>query len=267
MFRNLHSAAFCIALATVMMPPAVSMPNEQIMQLRRNAEEAVVHQNYEAAQTYFKEALRVAAQQNDGGIQKAVALDDLATFYLFRDQSQQSASLLEEALAIRRKALWPEHPDIALNLLNLATAEYQSGNLVEAAHHYQEVFTNYRRVVARNAESVFVNCIDTGMRLAKNGNHALAEQLYRTCLDAAAVSETRQRPVLLIRLGNVLAAQGKRDEALKAYQTAIAYIERNQPWNDKRRQKTMARLRRRVAEFQNRNIHGALPGLDSDSDD
>lgn len=216
--------------------------NDQISQARHDAESFVMQGDFAQAELNFEKAIELASDENDGGLRKAAAMDDLALFCTWRGQHERSADLFTQALKIRQKMLWNRHPDLVINLLNLAKAELDSDQLDAAAEHYKTVFENDRHILARGAEQVFVDCTTVGVALSRNKQYSTAEQHFRRCLDVALASETRQKPVLMIRLGKVLERQGKNAEALQWYKKALNWLELSQSWNETRR----ARLRDRI---------------------
>lgn len=230
-------------LVFILIAASAGTPTE----LRHRAESAVLSQNYDSADALFKLELSAASEINDGGIQRANALDDYALFCMFRDQNQAAQDMLSEALAIRRKLLWNGHPDLVLNLLNLAEAQFKSENFEPAADNFIEVFSTQPAAVAKNADRIFVDATKTAGALTKKANYDKAEQLYRATLSAASGAETRMRPTMMTRLGNVLALQGKNHEAAQVYQDTLKYIETNQPWNDHRRRAALSRIKSRLA--------------------
>jgi tetratricopeptide (TPR) repeat protein len=60
------------------------------------------------------------------------SLNNLAVLYRAQGQYAQAEPLLKRSLAIREKALGPDHPDVAISLNNLAALYRKSGREKEA---------------------------------------------------------------------------------------------------------------------------------------
>jgi tetratricopeptide (TPR) repeat protein len=66
----------------------------------------------------------------------ATALHDLAAIYHVQGQYARAEPLYLRALAIREKALGPNHPFVVATLADLAEMESARGNYGRAAEHY-----------------------------------------------------------------------------------------------------------------------------------
>ena len=62
----------------------------------------------------------------------AASLNNLAALYVTQGQYAQAEPLYKRSLAIREKALGPDHPDVATSLENMA-ALYRKTNRAEEA--------------------------------------------------------------------------------------------------------------------------------------
>ena len=67
----------------------------------------------------------------------ATSLNNLAGLYQAQGKYAEAEPLYQRALAIREKALGPEHPDVANSLNNLAVLYRAQGKYAEAEPLYQ----------------------------------------------------------------------------------------------------------------------------------
>ncbi len=78
----------------------------------------------------------------------AQSLNNLAELYRTQGQYAQAEPLHKRALAIREKALGPEHPQVAQSLENYAAVMRQTGRRAKAAN----METRAKAIRARHAE-------------------------------------------------------------------------------------------------------------------
>lgn len=89
------------------------------------------------AEVVAKKALDLAEKNIERGPDVATSLDNLATVYLLQDQYGQAEPLLKRALAIKTKALGPDHPDVAWSLNALAVIYYFQGQYAQAEEPFK----------------------------------------------------------------------------------------------------------------------------------
>jgi CHAT domain-containing protein/Tfp pilus assembly protein PilF len=89
----------------------------------------IARQQFEQADELLQRSLRIQEDYGEQGANLAITLQNLGiTARQRRDFAKAEAHYLR-ALALRRQSLGPEHPDIALNLNNLATLYRSTGDL------------------------------------------------------------------------------------------------------------------------------------------
>jgi serine/threonine-protein kinase len=66
----------------------------------------------------------------------AIALNNLGVVYESLKKYEEARQMHERALALRQKALGPEHPEVANSLSNLASVLRHQGKLAEAKEKY-----------------------------------------------------------------------------------------------------------------------------------
>lgn len=80
----------------------------------------------------LEQALAIARQVDGNGLGAARLMQNLAAVYSVDRQTERAIPLLQQALAIREQRLGPEHPDLAVVLLNLGMAIRPNGDLAAA---------------------------------------------------------------------------------------------------------------------------------------
>ena len=84
----------------------------------------------------------------------AASLNNLARLYHSQGRYVEANPLYERALAIREKALGPEHPDLATNLYNLAELYDNQGQCAKAEPLYQQALAIREKVLGMALGSV-----------------------------------------------------------------------------------------------------------------
>ncbi len=88
--------------------------------------------NYAEAVKQFEAALKEAKGFGEDDVRLATSLNNLAELYRVQGQYAKAEPLYKRSLAIREKALGPEHPDVAQSLNNLAELYRTQGKYAEA---------------------------------------------------------------------------------------------------------------------------------------
>jgi tetratricopeptide (TPR) repeat protein len=99
---------------------------------------------------------------------------------LSKDDASTAESLLREALALRRRVLGEEHPDVA-SLHNLGMARMSAGDYEEAGRLNREALRIERKTKGSGA-SATIGVLAVIEHYA--GRYDAAEALYREALDA-----------------------------------------------------------------------------------
>jgi tetratricopeptide (TPR) repeat protein len=174
-------------------------------------------------------------------------MQNLAISYDEAGRREEALKLREDALALRRKLLAPEHPDTLTAMSDLAISYNEAGRLNEALKLWEQVMPLRRKVLGPEHPDTLTTMDQLARTLAtsdsaeiRNGANAvhLSEEAvagtHRTnagFLDtlAAAYAETRQfdKAVAVEQeaLGLAKSEQDKKDYAarLKLYQTNSPY--------------------------------------------
>ncbi len=81
----------------------------------------------------------------------AASLNNLAALYQKQGHYAEAEPLYQRSLAIREKALGPEHPDVAKNLDNLALLYQAQGRYAEALGSIRKAAAILERNIVRRA--------------------------------------------------------------------------------------------------------------------
>jgi tetratricopeptide (TPR) repeat protein len=114
---------------------------------------------------------------------EAVRLLNQAGFYLCeRGRYTDAKPLYERALAIREKALDPEHPDVATSLNNLAGLYYNQGQYAKAEPLYQRALAIREKALGPEHPDVATSLNDLAGLYEARVQYAKAEPLYQRAL-------------------------------------------------------------------------------------
>ena len=94
------------------------------------AQQAYQQADYAEAEKQSEAALKEAEAFDD--VRLATSLNNLALLYKAQGRYAEAEPLYQRALAIREKALGPEHPDVATSLENYADLLRKTGRVSEA---------------------------------------------------------------------------------------------------------------------------------------
>jgi len=97
-----------------------------------DAVKAYEQADYAEAEKLFLAALKEAEKFGDQVLRLATSLNNLATLYYSQGKYAQAEPLFRRALAIREKALGPEHPQVATVLENYAALLHKLNRESEA---------------------------------------------------------------------------------------------------------------------------------------
>ena len=132
------------------------------------------------------------------------------------------------ALAIREKALSPEHPDVAASLNNLAMLLHSQGRYVEADPLYQRALVVLEKSLGRDHPSVATALNNIALFHSAQGNYADAEPLAKRSLAIREKALGPGHPGVAISLNNLAELyrmQRKYAEAEPLYRRAVSVSE------------------------------------------
>jgi tetratricopeptide (TPR) repeat protein len=117
------------------------------------------------------------------GFPEAARLLNHAGFYLYeRGRYTDAKPLYDRALAIREKALGPEHPDVATSLNNLAALYDNQGQYGKAEPLYQRALAIREKALGPEHPDVANSLNNLAMLYGNQGQYGKAEPLYQRAL-------------------------------------------------------------------------------------
>ncbi len=114
-----------------------------------NGAKAYEQGRYSEAEKWLQDALKEAERFRPNDSRLATTLDDLAEVYRAQGKFAEAAPLYERSMAIREKAVGPEHSDLVGTLNGLADLYRAQGKFAEAEPLYRRSLAVWERVLGR----------------------------------------------------------------------------------------------------------------------
>jgi tetratricopeptide (TPR) repeat protein len=169
---------------------------------------------------------------------EAVRLLNEAGFYLYeRGRYTDAKPLYERALAIREKALGPEHPDVATSLDKLAVLYHVQGQSKKAEPSFERALAIREKALGPDHTAVASSLHNLARSHRVQGRYAEAEPLYRRALAIREKALGPEHPDVALSLNNLAALyknQGQYAKAEPLYNRALAMLEKALDPNDRR---------------------------------
>ncbi|HLL27491.1 MAG TPA: CHAT domain-containing tetratricopeptide repeat protein [Xanthobacteraceae bacterium] len=162
------------------------------------------------------------------GADEASKLDDQADALYEKGRYAEAEPLYKRSLAIREKALGPDHPDVAASLNNLALLYDQQGRHVDAEPLYKRALAIWEKTLGPDHPDVATSLNNLALLYDAQGRYADAEPLYRRSL---AIREKILAPddpditYLLNNLALLYKKQGRYADAEPLYKKTLAIFE------------------------------------------
>ncbi|MBI3185559.1 MAG: tetratricopeptide repeat protein [Myxococcales bacterium] len=149
---------------------------------------------------------------------------DLGNLALAEARYEDAQRSFEKALALREKALGPEHPEVARTHNNLGVALARLSKLSEAARHYERSLEIHRKMLGPSHPDLANSMNNLGVIHAKLGNLQAALERYREALRIREMMLGPDHPDVagsLQAIGNLYPRMGKHTEALELHRRAL----------------------------------------------
>jgi tetratricopeptide (TPR) repeat protein len=179
--------------------------------------------------SHLESAANLAAEQ---GVESArlAELDNFIGFYLdFRGDYAEARPYLERALAIREKALGPDHPDTAQSLNNLGYLLQATGDLAEVRPYYERALAIFEKALGPDHPDTATTLLNLGHLLQAMGVPTEARPYFERALATCEKVLGPDHPDTAIRLTNLgalLQAMGNLSEARPYFERALAICEK-----------------------------------------
>ena len=178
------------------------------------------------ARTLVRRGLQRVERLRDRPVVQAEMLDALGQAARGIGEWERADSLLERALALRRRHLEPPHPDLVASLLHVADTDWSAGRYWEARPLYEEALGMSRQLTSRQHRADILEGLAETM--SKQGAPDSAEVLMRRAIDLRRRSETAGEPSRVVdqmELARIIQDQGAHDEAESLYRAALRRME------------------------------------------
>jgi CHAT domain-containing protein/tetratricopeptide (TPR) repeat protein len=166
---------------------------------------------------------RKAGEDNPARL--AEALSRLAELHELRREWERALERRREVLAIRRKSLPNDHPDIAESQHNVGLAQWYLGENSEAKSSYQEALAIRRKVLPKDHPDSAQTLHNLGLVLDALGELKLAKESYQEALAIRRKALPKNAPDTAWSLNNLGDIQYKLREyaaAKASYEEALA---------------------------------------------
>jgi len=142
---------------------------------------------------------------------------------------EDAGDFFEQALALRKKALGPDHPDVAFTLNNLGVVAEAQGRYEEARNSLERALEIFETTLGPDHPNVAFTLNNLGRVAISQGEYEEAQEVYERAL---AIREKALGPDhnavanLLDKLGDVAILQAEYEEAQAVYERALAIREK-----------------------------------------
>ncbi|MCH9020758.1 MAG: CHAT domain-containing protein, partial [Proteobacteria bacterium] len=152
----------------------------------------------------------------------AGSLNNLAELYRAQGRYEAAEPLYKRALAVREKALGPDHPDVATSLNNLAGLYRLQGRYEAAEPLYMRSLAIKEKALGPDHAGVAASLNNLALLYENQGRYEAAEPLYKRALAIRQKALGPDHPSVattLNNLGLLYKSQGR-------YEAALGYIRR-----------------------------------------
>ena len=156
-------------------------------------------------------------------------LGKLGRYLYDRGLFEETEPLLQRSLAIKEKALGPDHPSVATTLNNLAGLYESQGRYEEAEPLYQRALAIWEKALGPDHPSVASTLNNLAALYRSQGRYEEAEPLYQRSLAIKEKALGPDHPSVASTLNNLAAlyrSQGRNEEAEPLYQRALTISEK-----------------------------------------
>jgi len=170
-----------------------------------------------------------SAQDQSAALDEAQALSQKAQEYYQKGDSLQALTILERAVAIREKALGPQHPATAGSLNNLALLYQSMGDYAKALPLYERSLAILEKSLGPQHPDTAVALIGLASLYQDIGDYAKALPLNERSLAIMEESlgpQHQNTAAALVRLGNLYKKMGDYAKALPLYERSLAITEK-----------------------------------------
>jgi tetratricopeptide (TPR) repeat protein/predicted Ser/Thr protein kinase len=172
----------------------------------------------------LRELARGLVEQEGDAAAEALLHNNLGNIFWAQGKHGDAQREYQQALALREKALGPEHPDVAGPRNNLGTVLREQGRHAEAEAQFLRALQLWERALGPEHPNVGAARNNLGGALLSQGKNAEAEEQFRLALALRQRALGPEHPDVggaLNNLGGALVVQGKHAEAEAVFRHAL----------------------------------------------
>ncbi|MDB5309220.1 MAG: Kinesin light chain-like protein [Gemmataceae bacterium] len=181
------------------------------------------------AERLYTRALEIKQAREKDGLDAAITLETLGSFYLAAHDYARAEPLLRKALDIRVRVRGENHPVVATTFNELGVLYLTRGDYRRAEPFLRRAAESRQKVLGRHPDTA--KSFDNYAKLyAAMGNLLRAAELYRAALDIRRAVLPDGHPDLAVGVNNlatVLGEVGAWDKAEPLFREAVAMIEKS----------------------------------------
>jgi tetratricopeptide (TPR) repeat protein len=192
---------------------------------------------YEQAERIAGQAAAKLAQQGLGDEVEAMLAYEVGVLRTEQSRYEEALASLENALALRQRALGPDHPETAIALAAVGSVLYKQRKFAEAEAHARRALAAWEKAVGPEHPYLGDGLKRLGNIAWRQGRYdkALAHHRRAYAIDRAARgAEHPSTASRLMGIANVLGEMGRRDDAVEAQRQVVAIYEQayggEHPW-------------------------------------
>lgn len=174
-------------------------------------------------------ALATSSIAQQAPADEAAALNRQAVQFYVQGRYAEAEPLFKRSLAIRERALGPEHPEFATSLNNLGEVYREQGRFAEAEPLYRRSLTIKEKVLGLDHPQVARSLKGLGEILDEQGRDAEAASLYRRSLAILEKAHGPEHPdvaAMTSFVASSIESQGRYVEAEQLYRRVLAIYEK-----------------------------------------
>lgn len=167
---------------------------------------------YELALPLLGEAVALGRRTLEPSRELAQSLNDLGVALGQKAELDAARATLEEALAMRRKVLGGEHPEVAVTHSELGRVLFDQGHLGEAEACFRTALAIRQKALGPADHETATSMSDLGLLLRQKGDRAGAEILFRETLAVTRGSRGPKHPDIATALANLALTVNERGD-------------------------------------------------------
>jgi serine/threonine-protein kinase len=180
------------------------------------------------ARTLVRRGLDRAERLQDRPVLQAEMLDALGQASRGIGEWEQADSLLQSALALRRRHLEPPHPELVASLLHVADTKRSGRRFWEARPLYEDALEMSRYLGTEGPRADILEGLARTM--SQQGSPDSAEVLMRRAIEQRRLARGdhyHALPLDQMHLARIVQRQGKHDEAEALYRAGLRQMQRD----------------------------------------